>query len=318
MNKPLNQLYCKERTGLCVSPLGFGGAPLAATEGTRIFTPLTDDDAIELVHRAVQQGIRLFDTAPSYGFGLSEERLGKALKTVPRDQFVIETKYGLLREGKVLRYQQPHGSVRQSLEESLSRLGLETIDIFLMHDPDQYYEDALNIVYPQLEHLRDEGLIKAIGAGMNQWEMLDKFLTETDCDVFMLAHRYTLLQQSSLEFLNRCHERGISVHLAGIYQSGILATGASFGAKYIYSDAPDEVCSKVEQIEAICECYGVPIRAAAIQFAWAHPAVTSAVVGMSKPEEIYDNLGAFNMTIPQEVWDELRRFNLIDANAPTP
>jgi len=316
MNKSLHQQQCTERTGLCVTPLGFGGAPLGAVEGTSIFTPLTDDEAVELVRRAVQQGIRLFDTAPSYG--LSENRMGLALRTIPREQFVLETKLGLVREGKVLRYNQPFGSVRQSLEESLERLGMDSVDIFLIHDPDRFYEDALKIVYPQLVSLREEGIVKAIGVGMNHWEMLDDFLHETDCDVFMLAHRYTLLEHDSLEFLNRCQERGVSIHLAGVYQSGILATGANFGAKYIYHDAPDEICNKVGQIEAVCECYDVPIRAAAIQFAWAHPAVTSVVVGMSKQEEIFDNIGAMNMSIPPELWDDLRKFNLIHPDAPIP
>lgn len=314
----INSLTCVERTGLCVSPLGFGGAPLGSLSGSKLFPPISDEQAIEVVYRAIQQGIRLFDTAPLYGNGTSEKRLGLALNGIPRENYVLETKLGLVRENKIIRFNQDPGIVRQSLEESLNRLQLDSIDVLLIHDPDNHYEEAVKVIYPQLARLREQGMIKAIGVGINQWKMLDMFIEDTDCDVYMLAHRYTLLEHSALDFLNRCQVKGVSVHLAGVYQSGILATGATYGARYIYADAPDEICTKVGQIEAICQCYDVPIRAAAIQFAWAHPAVTSVVVGMSTPEEVYDNLGSLTMNIPPDLWKELKQYRLIPEEAPTP
>jgi D-threo-aldose 1-dehydrogenase len=313
----INSLNCVERTGLCVSPLGFGGAPLGATSGSKMFTPLTDDQAIEVVYRAFQQGVKLFDTAPLYGHGISETRMGYALRQFSRGSYVVETKLGLVRNSRIIRFSQDSSMIRQSLEESLQRLQLDNVDVLLIHDPDRNYKEAVDILYPELEELRQEGVLKAIGVGINQWQMLDNFLQDTDCDVFMLAHRYTLLDHSALDFLNRCQTRGISVHLAGVYQSGILATGATYGARYIYADAPDEICTKVGQIDAICQCYDVPIRAVAIQFAWAHPAVTSVVVGMSTPEEVYDNIGALTLPIPQDLWKELKHYRLIPEEAPT-
>jgi D-threo-aldose 1-dehydrogenase len=283
-----------------------------------LFGEMTDDQAIEVIHRAIQQGINLFDTAPSYGNGLSERRLGMALQGFPRQKFVLETKLGLVRDHRIQRYHQPPGFVRKSLEESLERLQLDYADILLIHDPDHDYEDAIGNIYPELARLREERIVKAIGVGMNQWEMLSDFMKDADFDIFLLAHRYTLLEQAALPFLDQCFKRGISIHLAGIFQSGILATGAIENARFIYQDAPDDICERVSSIQAICSRFGIPINAAAIQFAWAHPAITSLVIGMSSPEEVYDNLGAFHMHIPDEFWVELISENLIDKNAPLP
>ena len=283
-----------------------------------MFAELTDEQAVAVVQQAFQQGISLFDTAPSYGHGLSERRLGLALKDFPRHNFVLETKLGLIKDNRISRYLQPYGNVRRSLEESLERLNLEYIDILLIHDPDHNYPDAIQTVYPELAELRSEGIVKAIGVGMNQWQMLSQFMRDADFDVFMLAHRYTLLEQGALDFLNRCFSRGISIHLAGVFNSGILATGAVENARFIYQDAADDICDRVSAIQVICARYNVPISAAALQFAWAHPAVTSMVIGMCYPEEVYDNLGAFNMPIPRELWADLRNEGLIASNAPTP
>lgn len=301
-------------TGLSVNPIGFGCAPI----GLSMFGELTETQAVEVLQRAFQQGINLFDTAPSYGNGLSETRLGKALKGIPRQEFIIETKLGLVRENRILRYRQPSGSVRRSLEESLERLKFDYVDILLIHDPDREYADALGNVYPELARMREEGIVKAIGVGMNHWEMLADFMRDADFDVFMLAHRYTLLEQNSLNFLNKCFQKGICIHLAGVFQSGILATGAVENARFIYRDAPDDICDRVSNFQNICTRYNVPLSAAALQFAWAHPAVTSLVIGMSYPEEVYDNLGAFHLPIPEGLWNDLRSEHLIDENAPIP
>jgi D-threo-aldose 1-dehydrogenase len=309
-----NRPNCIESTGLCVSPLGFGCAPL----GHPLFSPITDQQAIDVVHSAINQGVRLFDTAPSYGNGLSEYRLGKALMNFPREDYVLETKLGLIRDGNVFRYNQPYGSVRQSLLESLERMGVENLDILLIHDPDRDFKNAVEVIYPELAELKSAGYLKAIGVGINQWRLLEEFNQLVAFDVYMLAHSYSLLRQESLAFLNDCAQRNISIHLAGVYHSGILATGAKYGARYIYHDAPEDVCSLVCEIQTICEKYEVPIRAAAIQFAWAHPAVTSVVIGMSSPEEVYDNLGAMNMPIPNDLWSDLKEHGMISPDAPVP
>jgi D-threo-aldose 1-dehydrogenase len=312
--KPKNKRLSLGSTGLSVNPIGFGCAPI----GLSMFGELTETQAVEVIQQAFQQGINLFDTAPSYGNGLSEYRLGKALKGITRQEFIIETKLGVVRENRILRYHQPPGNVRRSLEESLERLQFDYVDILLIHDPDQEYADAIGNVYPELARLREEGIVKAIGVGMNHWEMLADFMRDADFNVFMLAHRYTLLEQNSLSFLDKCFQKGIGIHLAGVFQSGILATGAVENARFIYRDAPDEICDRVSNLQTICARYNVPLSAAALQFAWAHPAVTSLVIGMSYPEEVYDNLGAFHLPIPGDFWKDLQSERLIDENAPIP
>ena len=302
------------RTQIHVPPLGFGCAPL----GHPLFTPITDEMAVETVRRAIQQGVYLFDTAPGYGAGLSEQRLGLALNGVPRDQFIVETKLGLVQENERIHFDFSRDGVLRSLEESLERLKLDSIDILLIHDPDYHYKEALEYTFPALADLRSQGVVKAIGVGMNQWQLLSDFARDAEFDCFMLAHRYTLLDQSALEFLTLCQQKGISIFLAGIYNSGILATGAVFGAKYIYRDTPTGVCERVCEFQEICDRYEVPIRAAAVQFCWAHPAVTALVIGMNSPDEVYDNLGAMNMPIPPELWQELQKEGLLPASAPIP
>jgi D-threo-aldose 1-dehydrogenase len=312
--KTVNKLNSLGKTGIEVSPVGLGGAPL----GHSAFSPLTDEEVVNVVQASLHQGIRLFDTAPSYGNGESERRLGQALKGIPRQNFILETKIGLIREGRILRYNLPVGSVRQSMEESLKRLQLDYIDILLIHDPDRFYQNAIEVVYPELWELRRQGIVRAIGVGMNQWEMLSQFKNDAIFDVFMLAHRYTLLEHSSLEFLDDCLHRGIAIHLAGVFNSGILATGAVEKASFFYADAPDDICDQVSKIQKICARYNIPISAVALQFAWAHPAVTSLVIGMSYPEEVFDNLGALSYPIPDELWQELIYEELIAANVPVP
>lgn len=302
------------RTPLTVSRIGVGAAPLA-----NLYIGLTDAQATQTIHAALDHGITLFDTAPLYGAGLSERRLGQALAGLPRDSFVISTKVGRLvqSDGTVV-FDFSRDGVLRSLEASLDRLQVTSIDIALVHDPDDHYRIALDSAFPILSDLRAQGVIKAVGAGMNQWRMLADFAHYADPDCFLLAGRYTLLEQGALEFLDLCQERRIGVFLGGVYNSGILATGAQPGAKYNYKDAPIAVMERVQRIQTICERYGVPLRVAATQFPLAHPAVTALLLGVQSPQEIDDNLAALRHPIPPDLWQALRAAGLIAEGAPTP
>jgi D-threo-aldose 1-dehydrogenase len=216
------------RTGLHVSLLGFGAAPLA-----NLFRAVPESEAYDTVYAALEQGVTYFDTAPAYGAGLSETRLGVALSGVPRDRLTISTKVG--------RWFKPDGErvtdysrdgVLRSLEASLARLKMDYVDIVHIHDADHHYQEAIEEAYPTLDDLRSQGVIRAVSAGMNQWQMLVDFANAGEFDCFMLAGRYTLLEQTALGFMDRCAEKGISVLAAGVYNTGILATGARPGAKY--------------------------------------------------------------------------------------
>jgi D-threo-aldose 1-dehydrogenase len=299
---------------LTVSRIGVGAAPLA-----NLYDELTDEQATLTIHAALDHGITLFDTAPLYGSGLSERRLGQALSGLPRESFVISTKVGRLvqSDGTVV-FDFSRDGVLRSLEASLERLQLSSIDIALVHDPDDQYRMALEGAFPILSDLRAEGVIKAIGAGMNQWRMLADFAHYADPDCFLLAGRYTLLEQGALEFLSLCQEHQIGVFLGGVYNSGILATGPQPGAKYNYKDAPITVLERVQRIQTICERYGVPLRVAATQFPLAHPAVTALILGVQSPQEVADNLAALRQPIPLALWQELRADDLIAEDAPTP
>ncbi len=303
------------RTGLTAPALSFGAAPL----GTLGYLNSVDSDAeaIEAIRHALDAGISLFDTAPSYGEGTSERRLGLALSSVPRERFVLETKV-VSRMAHV----QPDYSrdgVLRSLAGSLQRLGLDRVDIALMHDPEQHYREALDVVYPVLAELRREGALRAIGVGMmNQWRTLMNFARDADFDCFLLAGRYHLLEQDALPFLDLCHERGIAVLLGAVYATGILATGAVPGARYEYREAPPPILERVRRIEVICAAHDVPLSAAALQFPLAHPAVTSLVVGMQRPTEVDANLAALARPIPAALWTDLRTAGLLDERAPVP
>ncbi len=207
----------------------------------------------------------------------------------------------------------------RSFEESLQRLGLERVDILHIHDPDEYYREALDVVFPVLADLRRQGVIRAVGAGMNQWGMLADFARNADFDCFLLAGRYTLLEQGALdELLPLCEEKDIGVFLGGVFNSGILATGASPGAKYNYADAPPEVLEKVSRIEAVCARHDVPLHVAALQFPLAHPAISSLVVGARSTEEMQANMAALWTAIPEDLWEELRAEGLLHEEAPVP
>jgi D-threo-aldose 1-dehydrogenase len=329
------------RTPLRVSRLGFGGASIGG-----LFRPVTDDEANLVLDHAWSIGIRSFDVAPLYGYGTSERRMGAFLSTRPRDEFVLSTKVGRLvrqadeigpqddvdrqafgdhddafyagTEGRRLVFDYSYDGIMRSVEASLARLGLSRIDILYLHDPERHWREVMDGAYPALERLRSDGVVTAIGAGMNQSAMLERFATETDMDVFLLAGRYTLLDQVALPILlPRCLERGMAVMIGGVMNSGIL-TGASAADRFDYAPASDEIVDRSREIAAVCERHGVPLRAAAIQFPLAHPAVTALIAGVRTTEHLDDYPAFMRLAIPAALWDELRAEGLIAAEAPTP
>jgi D-threo-aldose 1-dehydrogenase len=326
------------RTGLAVSRLGLGGGP---------FGNLLAEASAPALHQAtaaaLAAGISYLDTAPFYGHGLSEHRLGETLRGVERNRFVLSTKVGrLLRPNPAARtdgpfsgilpfdvvYDYSHDGALRSLEDSLQRLGLASIDIALIHDLnrrwqgdrlEQRYAEAMAGAYRALERLRGEGVVKAIGVGVNDVEVLMRCARDGDFDCFMLAGRYTLLDQTALPLLlPECARRSISVLLAGPYNSGILATGARPGATYWYSEAPPEILERVRRIETVCARHRVPLAAAALQFPLGHPAMTSVVAGLRSAEEVDQAVAWMRLPIPGDLWRELRQDGLIDAAAPLP
>jgi D-threo-aldose 1-dehydrogenase len=314
------------RTGLAVTCLGLGGAPLGRPE-------IGDEQAVETVRAALGLGVRLLDTAPLYGRGASEARFGRALAGVARDSYVIATKVGRRLPVDLPPGERPPGSEVENLpffdfsydatlrvvEASLRRLGLDRIDILHIHDPDAHEAPALEGAYRALRRLKEEGVCRAIGAGMNQAEMPARFARAAEFDCFLLAGRYTLLDQIGLrELLPLCAERGISIIIGGPYNSGILATGALPGATYNYQPAPPALLEKTARIQAVCDRYGVPLRAAALQFPLAHPAVAAVIPGAVTPAEAEDNLAMLRWSIPPALWTDLRDEGLIDAAAPLP
>jgi D-threo-aldose 1-dehydrogenase len=314
-------------TGLQVTKLGLGTAPLGG-----LYQPVSDADAHATMTRAWDDGIRFFDTAPQYGNGLSERRLGAFLKTRPRDEYVLATKVGRLlrvpaqpgREDAYYKGTPPerpvfdfsYDGVLRSFEESLERLALDRIDILHIHDADQHYAEALAGAYRALDRLRGEGVIKAVGAGMNQSEMLTRFAREGRFDCFLLAGRYTLLEQRALdEFLPLCLERRIGVFIGGVYNSGILANPAG-SAKFNYEDADPKLIARAQQLENVCRRHGVSLKAAAIQFPLHHPAVTAVLMGPRNTAELVDSETRLEESIPNALWRDLVAEGLLDARAP--
>ncbi len=197
-------------------------------------------------------------------------------------------------------------------------MNTDYVDILHIHDPDNHQREALETAFPALAELRSQGVIKAIGSGMNQWQMLEHFARNADFDVFLLAGRYTLLEQTSLDFLQLCQAKGIGIFLGGVYNSGILASDLQAGAKYNYADAPEPIMVKARAIKALCDQYGVPLNVAALQFARAHPAVTALVVGAVSPAEVKTNLHSLGVAVPAALWQDLQVQGLIETDAPVP
>lgn len=301
------------RTGLRVSRLGLGGAPLGG-----LFTSVAEDDARDTVDAAYASGVRYFDTAPFYGHGTGELRMGNALRPHPRDEFVLSTKVGRVlvpaSEDEVEDHQYrdtlamnpvfdfSEDAVKRSLESSLERLKLGRVDIALVHDPDDHFQEALDGAFPALVRLREEGVVRAIGAGMNQWEMPLELARRVDVDCFLLAGRYTLLDRSAeRELLSECERRDIAVIAGGPYNSGILAGGAH----YNYEDAPEEMLSRKRELEAICASHDVPLKAAALQFPLRHPAVACVLAGARTRAEAEENARMMMHPIDPSFWEEV-------------
>jgi D-threo-aldose 1-dehydrogenase len=312
-----------------VTQLGLGTAPLGG-----LFAPVSDADAEATVARAWSLGVRFFDMAPLYGFGSAERRLGSFLRRQKREDFVIATKVGrLLRADSAAPAEDPHykgapperpqfdysyDGVMRSVEESLGRIGLDRIDVLLVHDPDDHYEAAISGAFRALQRLREDGSVRAIGAGMNQSEMLARFADAVPVDCFLLAGRYTLLDQAALKTLFPvCQARGIGIILGGIYNSGILA-GPKAGAKFNYEDADPALVARAQALEALCRAHGTELKAAAIQFCLAHPAVTVALQGARTADEAAENIAMAQAPVPPAFWRDLRAHNLVDAAAPLP
>jgi D-threo-aldose 1-dehydrogenase len=307
-----------------LSRVGFGGAPLG-----NLFSAVDDETAVAAIDAAWQSGIRYFDTAPHYGLGLSERRIGAALRDRPRDEFVLSTKVGRILEpvdGPVdssddqgfavpaaytRRWDFSADGVARTIEDSLDRLGLDRIDIAYLHDPDDHVEQALTEAYPALEKLRDEGLIRAIGVGMNQSAVPTRFVTETDIDVVLLAGRYTLLDQSAADdLLPAAEARGVTIVLGGVFNSGLLADPRN-AATYNYVPAPPELIQRALAIEAVCLAHEVPLRAAALQFGLRHPTVASALIGIRDADQARDCAAMAGVTVPETLWQDLRDRGLI-------
>jgi len=332
----------KPGKSIAFTSLGFGGAPMG-----NLYRAISDDEALAMLERAWDGGVRYFDTAPLYGLGLSETRLNRFFRGKPRDSYVLSTKVGRLMKvcppeertglGKWFEvprrkevYDYSYDGVMRSLDFSLERLGVDRVDILYAHDLDIFTHGSKEATdarieaffsergYDALVALRDQGVIKAIGAGLNEWEYCELLARRGDFDLFLLAGRYTLLEQDALtSFLPLCQEQGIGVVVGGPYNSGILATGPVPGAYYNYDPAPDEVLEKVRRIESVCAANGVRLIDAAFHFPLLHPAVVSIVPGGQSVDQVNSNLAIAEATIPTALWAALKAEGLMREDAPT-
>lgn len=308
------KLPCVRRLGTTsveVSALAFGGAAIGG-----LYEPVPEADAAAAVRRAVERGIRYFDTAPHYAAGRAERRLGAALAF---GDVVISTKVGRrlvpLGPGEP---PEPEGfvdpppyrrvwdwsadGIRRSLADSLERLGRDRVDVVYLHDPDDHEAEVYATAYPALAALREEGVVGAIGAGMNQTAMLTRFVERLDLDVVICAGRYTLLDRSAADdLLPACARRGTSAVIGGVYNSGLLAGGSM----YDYAPAPPEILGRAARLREVCEAHGVPLRAAALRFPLRHPAVAAVLVGCRTAAEVDDNADLFAREIPDALWEDL-------------
>ncbi|MEU7413521.1 aldo/keto reductase [Streptomyces sp. NPDC042638] len=311
------------RSGVEVTPLGFGAAALG-----NLYTPVTDEQARAAVRAAWECGIRYFDTAPHYGLGLSERRLGAALREYDRSRYTVSTKVGRrlvpadgtgddLADGFAVPATHRRvrdftaDGIRRTLEASLDRLGLDRVDVVYLHDPDDHVEQALREGYPALERLRAEGVVGAIGVGMNQAGTLTRFVRDTDVDVVLCAGRYTLLDGSAATgLLPEALRRGVSVVVGGAFNSGLLADPTP-RSTYDYVPAPRELLDRALRIKEVTERHGTTLRAAALAFASAHPAVVSVLAGARSEAEIRDCAQQFATPVPDACWRELRDTGLL-------
>ncbi|OKO76504.1 pyridoxal 4-dehydrogenase [Bradyrhizobium sp. AS23.2] len=327
------------RTGLSVSCLGFGAAPIGD-----LYQVLDEGRAIDAVIAAHDVGMNIFDVAPLYGHGLAEHRCGTALRGVPRDDFLLSTKVGrwlnpLVERGTGSGYVGglPHGAIidysydgaMRSIEQSMLRLGVGRIDVLLIHDVDAWthgeaavetrFAEAMEGAYRALARLRADGVVKAIGVGVNDVAMCERFASAGDFDVMLLAGRYSLLEQGAAHtFFPLAQRKGIGLLLGGVFNSGILATGAREGARYNYSAASEAVLARVRQIEAVCSAHDVSLPDVALQFVLAHPAVSSVVLGAVSPAEVRQNAARLSRRVPSGLWGDLKSERLLSLEAPIP
>lgn len=342
-------------TNVEVTIMGVGTNPLGG-----LHEDIPAEEAVATIERCWEVGIRYFDTAPVYGYGKAEIAVGRGLAGKPRDAYVLETKVGrlllesgpdgredvmVLWEGERLYrgtsnvkpyFDFSYDGVMRSIEDSQKRMGIERFDILHIHDPDLYPDEALDGAFKALDELRTAGIIGAIGCGMNQWEMLADFANRASFDCFLLAGRYSLLDQTALDvFLPRCEEKGISVIVGGVYNSGILAhpdpgsIGDISSAPSAFSDWKDNVTfnyvpadrtviDQAARLKDVCDRHDVPLMAAAIQFPLHHPAVASVLIGPRSVDHVDGNVAAMNHEIPSDLWAEMKHESLLPEHAVTP
>jgi D-threo-aldose 1-dehydrogenase len=295
-----------------------------------MYENLDEGEVDRLINHALDNGITFVDTAPFYGHGTSEKRVGRNLATRPRDQFVLSTKVGrILVPGEfdgetifhdldpfVPVFDYTPGGIRKSFEDSLERLGLDRVDILFIHDPDDHMDQAIGQAYPELDRMRQEGLVASIGVGTNLAEIALRFAEETDIDVVLLAGRYTVLDQiGATEFLPKAVERNISVLGAGVYNSGVLVTPVD-GSTYNYAPAPQDILDKARTVHEILAPHGVSPESVGLQFPLRHPAVKAIVTGVRSVAELVENIAAFDAPIPDGVWLDLESAGIIAPLQP--
>jgi len=330
----LNARAMVGKTDLSVPRVGIGTAPLG-----NMFQAHTDAQADAVLARAVALGLRYFDTAPLYGHGLAEGRVGRAVAGLPRDEVIVSTKVGrLLRadaprdesqffEGEPFYKETPpvgpvwdfsYDGIMTSVDESLARTGLDRFDMLLLHDPDDHVTEASTTGYRALADLRSNGKVRAIGAGMNHSEPLARLVEACDLDVLLVAGRYTLFDQEAMdELLPLCEQRTVSIVVGGVFNSGILID-PSPGARYNYVPASAADLARAQRIKAVCERYDVPLPAAALQFPFAHPRVCTVLIGFRSIAQLESNLAWLDVPIPTALWAELKDTGLLRSDAPTP
>lgn len=309
-----------------MSALGFGAASIG-----NLYRAVSDEQSNDVLEAAWAGGVRYFDTAPHYGLGLSERRLGAFLQRRPREEFTISTKVGRVLEPNpaptgddrthgfavpdelVRRFDPSAGGIERSLSDSLERLGLDRVDTLLLHDPDVYDLDAgLAQGLPALSALREQGVVREIGVGVNSVEAAARAVREGDLDVVMIAGRYTLLEQPAAdELLPLCEERGVRVVAVGVFNSGLLAAVDPAGAYYDYGDVPASLRDRVERLRAVCERHGVPLPAAALHFPLRHPAIGTVAVGTARPSAMQENLRLLETSVPEALWSDLADEGLV-------
>jgi len=313
---------------LSLTEIGFGAAQLG-----NLNRAISDDDARAAVDAAWEAGIRYFDTAPHYGLGLSEKRLGAALRSRDRDAYVLSTKVGRLLEphpagagsldddGFIVEartkrvWDFTRDGILRSVEDSLDRLGLDRIDIAYLHDPDDHWQAASTTGISALIELRDQGVIRAVGAGMNQAAMLTEFVRRCDVDVMMVAGRYTLLDQSAAdELLPLAEERNVALVAAAVYNSGLLSTDRpAQGGRFDYREADEQTLARAQQIAELCDLHGVTLPAAAIAFPLLRPQIASVVVGMRSAAQVASTLERYRALVPPALWEQLHDLELLHA-----